>query len=79
MFDTVERIASILNKIGRLGSIVVCGDEEEIVTKELAEEITVTVRKWKKQINNSFDTFFIKQANIAVLYKKKKEIECKNE
>ncbi len=75
MFDTVEKISSILNKLGRLDSIIVYGEEEEIVTQELADEITVTVRKWKNQIRDSFDTFFIKQANIAVLYKKKKEIE----
>ncbi len=75
MFDTVEKISSILNNLGRLDSIIVYGDEKEVVTEELAEEIRVTIRMWKKEIYDNFDTFFIKQANIALLYKKKKEIE----
>jgi len=74
MFDTVSKIGDLLHKLERLNSVTFYGDVENIITKEVVQEIRVKAGEWKRGILKRWNEFFIKQANIRVLYKKKMEI-----
>ena len=77
MFDTTEKVGNLIYRLSKFGDLHMYGESEEIVTRELVEEIRIQVRKWEKQIRKNFDVWFIKHANLEVLYRKKKELESK--
>ena len=75
MFETVGKIKDLLNKIERLENLSFYGDAEKVITRKLIEELRVHSVKWQRRIRESFNEYFLKQANLAVLRKKTKEIE----
>ena len=75
MFDTVERVGNLIYRLNKLADLSMYGESEGVVTEELIHEITFNARKWEKIIRKSFDTWFIKHANLEVLRRKKNEIE----
>ena len=74
MFDTTDKIKNIIYRLDKLGDLSMYGESEDIVTRELIEEIKFTARKWEKIIRKSFDIWFIKHANLEVLRRKKDEV-----
>ena len=48
--------------------------KEPVVSGLMLDDMKNRARFWKKEILKRFDEYFIKEANIAVLDRKKKEI-----